>query len=222
MQSNPYPVSVMSKTKKAEFKFERIKKCGIEIEGGWDERPQQNLISDGSVVVSCGYSDGECVSAPLDSWEKAEDFFDKNYPQKTNHTCGIHLHASFSNDHDYATLVDKRFYDFFCDRMAVWGKRWNCKNKQFWNRLEGKNNFCRKRFNPENQLTQTQKYHDARYSHFNFCHAIHGTFEVRLLPTFKEKRIALAAAKEVFAIIEEWLDNSPEEVGFGGVDTVTE
>jgi len=106
--------------------------------------------------------------------------------------------------------------------MESWGKRWNIKNSEFWNRLNGANNFCRKDFSPEAQARSTYKYADVRYRHWNFCYMIHKTLECRMLPVFKEVRIAKAAATEVYDIVESWLEKSPEEFSVGGKEYVTE
>ena len=207
-------------------KFTNIDRVGIEIEGAWDIKPVHNKergpVYDGSVSIHEGNFKGEVRSVPIGDHATAEKFMDQNWPDYGNKTCGFHIHISVKSDHAYACLMDRRFYDYFLAQIDAWGKRWNIQNREFWNRMNGDNRFCLKEWGPESQSRTTAKYQANRYKHWNFCYLLHKTLECRVLPVFKSKKIALAAMNEVFSIVEDWLDKSPEEFSTGGAEDVVE
>ena len=191
--------------------FNYIDKVGVEIEGGWDVAPPGGPVGhDGSVMVAAPIR-GEMRSRPLARWDTIESYVTANWPTHTDRTCGFHVHVSLRSTHLYASLMDKRFYDFFLARMESWGKTHDIQNSEFWNRLRGDNSFCRKAWNPDKQADATYK-DSVRYAHWNFCYLQHTTAECRLLPTFKKPHVAVKAIREVLSIVEEWLDKAPDAV----------
>lgn len=195
----------------------RISKIGVELEGGWSKSPPDACIyHDGSVNVSDemgndGYSEddiddlqGEISSEPL-TIDDALKWVLKNYPDYINETCGLHVHVSFNHDLDYHKIMSSKFYEFFIMRIEEWGeKNTILKNSQFWKRLSGDNAFCKCKFDADNQWEATSK-REVRYRHLNYCFKLHHTVECRLLPMFRDKRLAVSAIKEICQIIEDWL-----------------
>lgn len=182
-------------------KLNKIHLIGVELEGGWDECPD-NFHEDGSVDCA-GDTTGESVSdaltlTPLLKW------IPRQYPDYTNESCGFHVHTSYRDNRDYETLMERKFYDFFLARITRWGKGYPIRNSAFWARLEGKNSFCRKNFQPLNQAFVTDK-SGPRYAQLNYCWGLHGTLECRLFPMFKSSKTAQAAVCELISLIETYL-----------------
>jgi hypothetical protein len=188
--------------------FVRINKVGVELEGAWLTRPPNAAFThDGSVSVP-GLFDrvGEYVSAPIATWPDVITWVTETYPSKANDTCGMHVHTSFKSKRDYARLMTPEFWEYFTERITAWGRRVNLGlNHPFWRRLEGSNQYCHKRFQPDVQVTQRRKYYSERYTQLNYCFRIHGTIECRLFPVFKEARIAVSAINELLDIYETYL-----------------
>lgn len=182
-------------------KQNKIYLLGVELEGGWDNCPR-NFQDDGSVECA-GDTTGECISDPqkLPSLLK---WIPQHYPDYTNDTCGFHVHTSYNEMRDYETLMERKFYDFFLARFAKWGKSYPIRNTAFWARLEGKNTYCRKVFEPLKQAFISYKGVN-RYTHLNYCWGLHGTLECRLFPMFKSSKTAQAAVCELVDLIETYL-----------------
>jgi len=201
-----------------------IHKVGVEIEGGWNvgnvpSASPGTMQTDGSVSFSeSGVEAREFISAPMESPVELAAWMRRVYPPHTNSSCGLHVHVSLKNSIDYARIIDRRFYNYFLDEMTEWGRVAKIKNKNFFTRLEGNNHFCKKDWAPEKQMKQTGK-DSVRYAHWNFCWGIRKTAECRMLPTFKDPSVAIAAVMRVIKCVEDYLAFSPCAVAFS--DRVT-
>jgi hypothetical protein len=217
------------------LKHRRILLVGVELEGGWDHEPDWPITPDGSVgdfpwrTCECFFFDnrtrcnnlrceqcpphkagckakgpkelGELRSEPL-RLRPLLKWVDKYYPPYTNSTCGLHVHLSVHSMLDYARLTDPEFNDHFQKYMRLWGKRAVPKDREFWRRFEGKNTYCKARFKPIEQL---EDYED-RYTQLNYCaYRKHETLEVRLLPAFEDKAVAMNAILAVVRCAETYL-----------------
>ena len=181
-----------------------IKLVGIELEGGWDEAPDAPIHGDGSVTASGEYDSGEISSPPLRR-EDVESFIVRNYPQNVNPSCGLHVHTSLKSVGRYQQLMSEDFFAHWKNQMRLWGERYPVhRDSQFWQRLAGRNTYCRDSFQAEEQAEATSKW-DCRYSMLNFCWTLHGTLEARVLPMFKRPATAIAAVNRHLDIIEEYL-----------------
>jgi len=216
----------------------KISKIGIEIEGAWNQNNKpQDLYGDGSVYGfddetycdgNCEYYSengtecdgcqesssmaiGEIQSPPLNLHDVCL-WLDDNYCDNTNHTCGLHVHYTFTDLISYAQLMSKTFNKYFLEQMTLWGKSKNIKNKHFWSRLEGLNHFCAKQFRADRQ-SKTMNKDGIRYSQINYCYRLRQfhSMEIRLLPCFKESKIAILAVREMTKIIEDYLDRQRKE-----------
>lgn len=207
-----------------------IKAVGFEIEGGWAGEPgvppftDADLIDDGSINGTSLNSAkpiraphvGEVVSKPLDfatdDWRKwLTDHWPNAEPKdRTNRTCGFHIHTSFHRLDDYVKLTSKGFLYGLCDVLGATGKRLKLPAKHiFWERLEGANRFCRLEFDADAQL-QLQRGnhhgHNERYGLLNFAYNVHGTVEFRALPTFRDSKVAIRFAEDYFTYLDQYLD----------------
>ena len=192
-------------------KKSKIKLVGIEIEGAWDRPIDRRIHGDCSVCDfeddedegSC-YTLGEVISTPSQP-NRILDFIEKYYPDLQNYSCGIHIHLSFYDRISYIRLMKREFYDYFLEQMEIWANENHIvKSSQFWNRFRGENRFAKKEFRPEAQ--SLLRYKDPiRYTHLNYCYTLHKTIEVRMLPTFKDKRIAKKALVQVVKIFNDYL-----------------
>ena len=218
-----------------------IKLIGVELEGAWDKLNYDQANSfkhDGSVSIErknrkckddcmcncesckrfkkCCYNlknahIGEIVSPPM----KIKDVLkwcDKNYPTYTNRTCGLHIHISLSIM-DYSRLEDRKFYFYVLEKLKEWGLKMNLNKKGiFWDRISGKVTHCKAGFYPEAQVHANAGFGSTdRYRILNACYHKHGTYEIRVLPCFQKKEIALKAIKFMYDIIEAYLDQ-PEKM----------
>ena len=202
--------------------MEHIHKIGVEIEGGWNignvpSASPGSVQTDASVSFSeSGVEGREFVSQPTENPMELTTWMRRVYPPHTNSSCGLHVHVSLKNPIDYARILDRRFYNYFTDEMTDWGKVAKIKNKNFFSRLEGNNHFCKKVWQPEKQMAQTTK-DSVRYAHWNFCWGIRKTAECRMLPTFRDPNVAIAAVLRVVKSVEDYLSHSPVAVAFSDV-----
>ena len=189
--------------------MKRIKKIGVEIEGGWDRPIPADIYYDGSVDVE-GERYGEICSPPL-SLSQLERWIRNNYPDHVNKTCGFHIHLSFKNSLDYSRLMSKEFYEYFLFQIEKWAREYGIlPNSSFWNRLAGCNSYCKKRFAADEQVQLSGK-ESIRYTHLNYCFRLHGTLECRLFPAWKRSDTAIASVYALVNIVESWLSQCSRE-----------
>lgn len=108
--------------------------------------------------------------------------------------------------------MDPAFYSYFCECMMSFGKTHLTKNDLYWDRLNGKNRFCTKKFNPEVQVNQSNKHgaaNELRRTQLNYCFKLHGTIECRLFPMFSDIDTASKAILALLDCYESYLDKAP-------------
>lgn len=187
-------------------------KVGIEIEGGWETSPRvvadrvngAVVVGDGSVHTNAEYS-SEIITQPYASLASAKAALEQLYPDETNSSCGMHVHVSFKTEEAYSRLMSEEFYFYYLLRWQTWGQNTGIVG-EFWRRLRGENDFCRREFRVMEQAPARSK-GSARYCHLNYCYRHHGTIESRLLPMFKDKKFALLALEETISIYQDYLNN---------------
>jgi hypothetical protein len=214
----------------------RWKKIGVELEGGWEKyesslrtmagRFGANFHYDGSVSTGATTS-AEISTKPYERLGSLLNCVDALYPDEVNSSCGMHVHVSF-DELDYGHLMSERFYFYFLLRWEAWGKRLNIRSSEFWSRLRGENQYCKREWKSVEQVTLRGR-DGVRYAHLNFCYSLHGTVECRLLPMFKDKTIAAKAIQELLSIYSDYLATCSTEdeehavtVAEAADDTVTE
>ena len=187
---------------------------GVEIEGGFKEKPKVLLENDGSLRRDEFYNSnyvGEIISPPLEEKEDLFKFMEENWPTEVTARCGFHFHFSLKSILFYTQLMSEKFYkNYFMRDMRKWGKDYPCNNKSFWSRLDDGNHFCRAMFIPDKQIPLTQKV-ETRYTHLNYCYAMHKTIECRLFPMFVEFETGQSAIETLINCIENYLTKNPPE-----------
>lgn len=193
-------------------KFKYIKKFGFELEGGWDEErfgkyeDEGIMKGDGSVDTDDTEA-GEIATRPFTNLNKAWEFMLEHYPDEVNRTCGFHIHVSMDEGY-YVKLMEKEFHEEF----LKWATKLGAKYKKrlpatFMERVEGKNNYCQKKFLPEKQIHGT----GDRYTQLNYCYHQHKTIENRMFPGCKSPKTAFFLLTQYLVFIEKYLDENNEK-----------
>ena len=140
----------------------------------------------------------------------------RNYPDKVDSSCGLHIHASFINNNDYAKLVTEKFGDFLNAELKKFGKKYNLSRyHRLWTRLDGEY-YCEKSFIGEAQISGLTEH---RYTQVNYyAYHQHGTVEIRTLPAFRDCYIAIAAIYTVIRSIEKFLTQFDLDIENGTVN----
>ena len=212
--------------------YKYIDKVGVELEGGWRERPD-DLGTDISVkilpadVLNCDHPchcsvcfpvgcdcaslyTGEVRSRPYKSLHILKWMKD-SYPDFINSTCGMHIHLSFKSKKSYVTLMEPRFYATFLREVEIFASKHIPKNHYFWKRLIGEEKYCKRMFTPEAQANEHGK-PETRRTHLNYCYALHGTLENRLFPMFEDVHLAIKCLKWYIGFVETYVENHLETV----------
>lgn len=195
---------------------------GAELEGSWVSKSRKSTAEgvrgakpqkDPSVHIGVG-DPGEIVTRPHDNLEGLSADIIALYPDTVHDTCGFHIHTSFTPLQG-SIIATREFYAYFKSEWAKWGKEMKFpRNHEFWNRLEGRNKFCKDLFEPEEQFKPVHTRpgggaptdNSVRYTMVNF-HAWekHGTIECRLLPQFSDREIAVKALYKLAYIYDSYL-----------------
>jgi hypothetical protein len=166
----------------------RIHRLGIELEGGWVGVPPAPVEHDGSVdvydVAGRRLVTGEIVSKPMQVTEW-EEWVRAHYPTHCNATCGMHVHMSFRNALTYQRLMTPEYMDTLLAHLTIWARKTLPRNHYIFPRLKGENRYCLKDFMADQQARARNKA-QSRYTVVNYCHSLHETVEVRVLPMFED------------------------------------
>lgn len=188
-------------------------KIGIEIEGWWrDLRAAQETArqfdasgtSDGSLVQSSEYSAWEFRTRPGSLGEAVNQLI-ALYPDATHPSAGMHVHVSFQDPCDLSVLASGRFLAYHRARWESWGTRMGVhRDSNFWSRLRGDNvDYCA--LNDESRLHRNP-FAGSRYVQLNFTsYTRHKTLENRMLPLFRDLKVAVSAVEELVSIYEDFL-----------------
>lgn len=185
-----------------------IKLIGIELEGGWDSPPpdEHRRVHDGSVRVASDWFSGEIPSPTFEPSEDWPTWVENNYPDHVGISCGMHIHMSFEdNINAFADLMEncKLYERYLLFVLYRWGNKNKVKNKAFWNRVNGYNEYCTKKPIPNCILEYGPH---VRYKIINFA-AIkkHETIEIRVLPMFRSKLLAISAIQTILLLTNKFL-----------------
>jgi hypothetical protein len=191
--------------------FKHVHRLGIELEGGWDKiMPDVCIGRDGSVHVTANHY-GELPSPPLYPF-RFEKWLRAHHPTAVNDSCGMHVHVSVRSPLDYNRLMRRKFYNRFLAEAETLGRTLALPESHlFWLRLRGANNYCARRFAPEEQYKAKSKGLADRYTHLNFCWSLHGTMECRLFPAFSDPEHSTAAVRWLLHLVESYLSEFPAE-----------
>ena len=194
--------------------FSKVKRFGIELEGGWDVAPRDatRFHGDSSVDVPGRWRVGEIVSPILSDWQTGSDFVLVNYPDHTGASCGLHVHMSFSaelasiagraeNAYHVSLLADSEDYQRgLLGRLRDVGKEIKITSKAFWQRLDGENSYCRPTWSPRN-VRESDRYRAVNFAAFSR----HNTVEIRVLPMFSKRQISVRMLREVLTFTDRYL-----------------
>lgn len=202
----------------------RVYRIGVELEGGWSKLPpgcsDSSIQRDSSVRFTeaeavtgkLKYS-GEMPSPILDP--EAEEFpqwLKQMYPTMINLTCGMHVHMSFRNALIYQRLMVEEYPFTVAVELVKWAQRQSNfpLKHHIWDRLAGRNEFCRLEFHPDKQASVTRKDFDHhreghRYTAIHYCFGRTGTVECRLLPMMETVDQALDAIRMLLKITSAFL-----------------
>ena len=185
--------------------FNRVIKMGVELEGGWIKTPVGVALErDTSVfggISQPGYKVGEL---PIGAVQPVaiKKLLAKYYPDLTDSTCGMHVHMSFENAFQYSVLEVPEYQETMVEYLHRWALEENLTSTHpIWPRLAGKNEFCRKEFWPDMQVSTTRKDWDHnrkghRYTMIHYCGRL-ATIECRILPMMENAEIAFRAVDRV-------------------------
>lgn len=185
---------------------------GIEIEGRFENRRDVERLARSEGLGTTGDGSihrGDTDATPMEIQTKPELLagalrqLAKFYPDETDESCGMHVHVSFKDIGSFSLLASPEFGAYFTQRWRDWGTRLNINPRNaFWKRLNGENDYC----NPNSARDFNEPFGADRYRQLNF-HAWneHKTVECRLLPMFREARLAFAAVTELISIYEDWI-----------------
>lgn len=186
----------------------KITKIGVELEGAWSPRPPGvRLEGDASVfkgVREAGYEYGEIPIGPMQP-AALRGFLKKYYPHKVDETCGMHVHMSFESPLHYTILAAPEYQETVIEYLVRWGKEVGVpSNHCFWSRLAGKNEYCQKKYWPDEQIQTVQKDYDHhrpghRYTMIHYCWR-RGTIECRVLPMFDDYQVSIMAIRRLLLI----------------------
>lgn len=206
-----------------------VKLVGLEIEGGWEGTPGKPpfdipIIADHSIDGRTLPSEsplqtthvGEVVSEPMQpNLDVINAWLEKYWPDEVNNTCGYHIHASFDSLKDYSLLTMKSFSFLLRKELHSAGEALALPpNHHLFQRLEGKNPFALLNFDASKQIKLRHKSvgDRTRYGFVNCCWGIHGTFEFRALPAFKDVNLAKHFTKCYLDFVEYYLEKSRDIV----------
>lgn len=222
----------------------RVYRVGVELEGGWTKLPDgvSNVDHDGSVqfedvIIKANtqawdragsqflFFKGELPSPPLLPEGKdiltLEKWLKSHYPDKINHTCGMHVHMSFRNAFQYMTLMQESYMWTIIEFVSKWAhgkKEFDKKDHPIWPRLQGKSEYCQHVFHADDQAQKQRKEFDHfakghRYTVINFPFTRQGTIECRLLPMMPTVDLAIEAVREIMKITSAFLLKKAQEDG---------
>jgi hypothetical protein len=146
------------------------------------------------------------IPSPVLELKKLGDWMRKNYPHHVNKTCGMHVHMSFRKALHYSRLMVPEYQVTMVNYLSKWAMENGIeKTNPIWDRLAGKNTYCKLEFCADIQAGKINKHYDHgsmgnRYTAINYCHGQHGTIECRILPMFKDVETSLKAINQVIDI----------------------
>jgi hypothetical protein len=165
----------------------RVKLVGIELEGGWHEKPPCGgaVIRDGSVrldpsqdvinaanaitaqqAVLAHYTKtrplhiGELPSQPMQV-KDMDEWIVANYPSHVNATCGLHIHMSFKDLFHYMVLMSSGYQASIVDYLTRWAEAEGLPpNHPIWERLAGRSRYCQHLYIADAQARLERKAYD--------------------------------------------------------------
>ena len=191
-----------------------INRVGVELEGGWSYIPVGS-VPDGSVNdFGCEFS-GELPSPAFPYWGSLQRWIQDHYPDFVDNSCGLHVHISLKNQGNYPRLMDDAFTNWAQRYLGhFWQKTRGLsltEHSRLRHRLAGGNTYAQTEVRSLEQRSLLRKT-SIRYTHWNFCYALHGTVECRILPMFATPDTALLGIASVIRCVNAWLYGGAQRV----------
>lgn len=200
-----------------------IAKIGVEVEGWWFDLNGAKVVAERRGMS--GTLDGSLhhdESGETEAYEfrtrpgtlgNVISQVVEIYPDKCDPSAGMHIHTSFRDESDVTILATWPFVEYYRERWKAWGERMGIhRSSDFWSRLRGQGDYCR--LNMPSDLTDRVFMQGGdRYRQLNYtAWRRHRTIENRMLPLFRDARMAVAAIEEHVAIIEDFIALYAESV----------
>lgn len=190
-----------------------IDRIGVEVEGWWRDWIAITTAADD--VGASGTNDGSLVADPSGEtrrWEwrtrpgslaSALKAVHALYPDKYHRSAGMHIHMSFNDMGDAMALCSREFSDYALASWRAWGEEHEInEGSEFWSRLAGNNQYCRLLSDADiSACTRGDRYRWLNYS----AYRKHKTIELRLLPLFCQERLALAAIRHWYEMVDTYV-----------------
>jgi hypothetical protein len=177
-------------------------------------------MTDGSVQIPAIQSmvpeerlghNGELCIGPAGDLQAMSAMLQAHWPKVVNATCGFHIHLSLKREVYYLRLMDPEVTTLVCNALGEWGRAAGLPaGHPLWQRLSGENRFCAPVYRGEAQVTQRTK-GGERYTALNYCKALHGTVEARILPMFATADQGIAAVHQLITTLGMWLHSKRGE-----------
>lgn len=156
------------------------------------------------------------LPSPILTLDKWEQWLTQFYPQRINHTCGMHVHIGFMKGPTGHMRYQRLMVPEFPKTVVEEFIKWASVNTEWMpphfltDRLGGKSVYCQHTFVADGQVKKTRKdyeHHtpDNRYSVINYCWSRFQTVECRLLPMFETAEQAIRAIKHLLLITNAFL-----------------
>ena len=158
---------------------------------------------------------GEINSDPLYNFNDISKFVLNYWPDRTNDSCGAHLHWSLNTHIYYSCLMEEDFYTYFKDQLLVFANQHGLiKKKSFSDRLlnttEKAQKYCLDKFHPLKQIYVNKKiYHDDspdRYTFLNYAFSRFNTIECRVFTGNIPPAKFLLCVKWLIETVDTYLD----------------
>lgn len=146
------------------------------------------------------------IPSPILEPNKVESWMKENYPSHVNDTCGLHVHMSFKSARHYGMLMIPEYQNTIREYIKQWATEEKLESSHpIWDRLSGKNEFCKFEFFPDLQASKTHKEYNHngegnRYTAISYRSGEHGTIECRLLPMMSTVELGIRAVNRVLSI----------------------
>jgi len=118
---------------------------------------------------------------------------------------------SFDKRSEYAVCVNRKYMDGLYEmlgKVAIDNRAERPDfSKALLRRLEGGNSYCRKSFAPVRQLQDTVR-DGSRYAGVNYCHKLHGTIEIRVLPGMSDAGLVVEVLSEIITYTEKFIQDN--------------
>lgn len=192
-------------------------KIGVEVEGWWRDLPAVEQVAanwhmsgahDGSLARDrTGETQPYEFRTRPGSLGETISQVTAIYPDKCDKSAGMHVHMSFADTMDVTSLATPQFLAYFKERWNAWGTRVGVHpDSDFWSRLRGENlDYCAVTSFENIRVSPTRA---GRYYQLNFSSwERHRTMEMRMLPLFRDARLAVLALEEWVSIVEDFIQH---------------